>query len=166
MEGRPGAVYDSSVAEEKRPQAPPKWLSVPGLVAAAALGAAMIVLSRLFGTEYVVRQVATELIASLGSAVLLLAVFGLLFRGALERVLRRAPGGETLAGSVQRLGEALQALESRDLGMRDPEYEAKLDRVAQDVRTLVETEVPALRREVARLRALLEDPERDEGRFG
>ena len=162
VEGRPRAVYDARVGEEKRPSAPPKWLSVPGLVAVAVLGAAMIIMSRLFGTEYVVRQVATELIASFGSAVLLLAVFGLLFRGALKRVLRRAPGGETLAQSVQRLGEVLHTLDRSALGTRDPEYEAKLDRVAEDVRTLVETEVPALKREVARLRALLADSGRDE----
>jgi hypothetical protein len=63
-------------------------VSVPGLVAVGALGIASTLLARLFGPANVLRDVLTELIASFGSTILVLAVFGLLFRSGLERLAR------------------------------------------------------------------------------
>lgn len=148
------------MGEDPRSSAPPKWLSVPGLVVVAALGAALAVLARLVGPENVLRAVVTELIASFGSTVLVLALFGLLFRSVLERLVRRAPGGEALAESAQRLGELVQDLNRHDLARREHDYEAKLERIEEDVHSLLEAELPALRRELAQLRTLLANSER------
>ena len=63
-------------------------VSVPGLGAVGALGIASTLLARLFGPANVLRKVLTELIASFGSTILVLAVFGLLFRSGLERLAR------------------------------------------------------------------------------
>ena len=64
-----------------------KLVSVPGLVALIVLSVALTWLSRPFGTENVLREVLTELVASIGSTILVLATFGLLFRTGLERLL-------------------------------------------------------------------------------
>src|SRR4028118_1784655 len=85
------------MGEEPERSALTKLISVPGLVAAAILGVAVASVARLFGPGNVLREVATELVASFGSTILVLAVFGLLFRTGLERLLRGAPGGETPA---------------------------------------------------------------------
>jgi hypothetical protein len=81
----------------------PKLVSVPGLVTIAILGVAIIALSRLFGPENILREVLTEVVTSFGSTILVLAIFGLFFRSGHERLLRGAPGGETLAESANRL---------------------------------------------------------------
>src|SRR5215210_1809870 len=86
----------------------PRLLSVPGLLGIAVFGVLVVVVSRVFGPENILREVVTELLASFGSTILLFAVFGLLFRSGLQRLLRGAPGGEGLAQSVERLGELLQ----------------------------------------------------------
>lgn len=129
-----------------------KLISVPGLVAVAILGVAIVAVARLFGPGKVLQEVVTELLASFGSTILVLAVFGLLFRTGLERLLRRAPGGEALAQSVERLEDLL-----RSLVAQEPGSEAKLDRIGRDVRSLADSEVPTLRKEVAELRRLLAD---------
>jgi hypothetical protein len=143
------------VGEEPERSALTKLISVPGLVAAAILGVAVASVARLFGPGNVLKEVATELVASFGSTILVLAVFGLLFRTGLERLLRGAPGGETLAQSVERLESLLQGTSVQDLKAQEPGIEAKLDRIGKDVRRLADREVPALRKEMAELRRML-----------
>ena len=143
------------MGEEPERSALTKLISVPGLVAAAILGVAVASVARLFGPGNVLKEVATELVASFGSTILVLAVFGLLFRTGLERLLRGAPGGETLAQSVERLESLLQGTGVQDLKAQAPGIEAKLDRIGKDVRRLADREVPALRKELAELRRML-----------
>lgn len=145
------------MGEEPERSALTKLVSVPGLVAMAVLGVAVAAMARLFGPGNVLKEVATELVASFGSTILVLAVFGLLFRTGLERLLRGAPGGEALTQSVERLEGLLQGAGTQDLKAQKPELEAKLDSIGSDVRTLVDKEVPALRKEVAELRGMLVD---------
>lgn len=138
-----------------------KLFSVPGLVAVAVLGITVFVLARLFGPENVLREVVTELVASFGATMLLVAVFGLVFRSGLERLLRGTPGGETLAETAERLGELLQDLDHSELGAQQSGFEAKLDRIEEEVRSLADSELPALRREVTKLHELLADLRRE-----
>jgi hypothetical protein len=149
------------VGEEPERSALTKLISVPGLVATAVLGLAVAAMARLFGPGNVLKEVATELVASFGSTLLVLAVFGLLFRTGLERLLRGAPGGEALTQSVERLESLLQGAGAQDLKAQEPGLEARLDRIGRDVRSLVDREVPALREEVAELRGMLVDLQQD-----
>ena len=151
------------MGEETESSGPPKLVSVPGLVAVGALGIATILLARLFGPGNVLREVVTELIASFGSTILVLAIFGLLFRSGLERLLRGAPGGEAFVESAERLRNILQDLDEHDLEAQESGFEVKLDRMERDVRALAEYELPALRKEVAELRELLGDPRHERG---
>jgi hypothetical protein len=145
------------VREEPESSVLPKLVSIPGLVAVAVLGTAVILVARLFGPGNVLREVVTELIASFGSTILVLAIFGLLFRSGLERLLQEAPGGEAFVESAERLREALQNLDQQDRKSHEPGFEAKLDRIGEAVRTLADRELPALRKEVAELRGLLSE---------
>lgn len=138
-----------------------RLVSVPGLVATAVLGVAVAAMARLFGPGNVLKEVATELVASFGSTLLVLAVFGLLFRTGLERLLRGAPGGEALTQSLERLEGLLQGAGAQDLKAQEPGLEARLDRIGRDVRSLADSEVPALREEVAELRGMLVDLQQD-----
>ncbi len=133
----------------------PRLLSVPGLLGIAVFGVLVVVVSRLFGPENVLREVATELLASFGSTILILAVFGLLFRSGLRSLRRGTPGGETFARSAERLGELLREFdqEGRE-GARDEEE--KLDRIEESIRSLKADEIPALRGEIRELREALE----------
>ena len=140
-----------------------RLVSIPGLVAFAILGIAVTILARLFGPENLLREVLTEVIASIGSTMLVLAIFGLLFRTGLERLLRGAPGGRSFAESVERLQETLRDLGDGDLEGRDHGHDAELDRISEDLRSLVEDELPALRNEMAELRRLLASSEREQG---
>ena len=140
-----------------------KLVSVPGLVATAILGVAVASMARLFGPGNVLKEVATELVASFGSTILVLAVFGLLFRTGLERLLRGAPGGGAFAESAERLQEILRDLGDRDLGSRGYGHDAELERLSEDVRSLVDDELPALRNEMAELRKLLTRSEHERG---
>jgi hypothetical protein len=151
------------VGEEPESSALPKVVSVPGLVAVAVLGLAVTALARLFGPENVLREVVTEVVASFGSTILVVAVFGLLFRSGLERLLGGTPGGEAIAESVQRLNDILQDPGEQHLKTRGSEYEAKLDRIGEELDDLAHNELPALRREVAELRKLLAGPEHERG---
>jgi hypothetical protein len=149
------------VGEDSERSALTRLISVPGLVAMAVLGVAVAAIARLFGPGNVLKEVATEMVASFGSTLLVLAVFGLLFRTGLERLLRGAPGGESLAQSVERLESLLQGAGALDSKAQEPELEAKLDRIERDVRSLADREVPALRKEVAELRGMLVDLQQD-----
>ena len=141
--------------EEPESSVLPKLVSIPGLVAVAVLGIAVILVARLFGPGNVLREVVTELIASFGSTILVLAIFGLLFRSGLERLLQEAPGGEAFVESAERLRDILQNLDQQDRKSQEPGFEAKLDRLGEAVRSLADSELPALRKEVAELRGLL-----------
>ena len=125
------------------------------MVAVAILGFAVIVLARLFGPQNILREVVTEVVANFGSTLLVLAIFGLLFRSGLERVLRGAPGGEAFVESAERLKDVLQDLDERDDKTQGARYEAKLDRIGEDVRSLANNELPTLRSEIVELRKLL-----------
>jgi hypothetical protein len=133
------------VGEEPESSVLPKLVSVPVLVVVAVLGFAVIVLARLFGPQNVLREVVTEVVASFGSTILVLAIFGLLFRTGLERLLRGAPGGEAFM----------------DLKTRGSGYEAKLDRIEEDISSMADDELPALRNEIAELRKLLASPKHE-----
>jgi hypothetical protein len=94
---------------EEDPDSPklPKLLSVPGLMAVAIFGISIIVVSRLFGPENILREIVTELLASFGSTILLLAIFGFFFRTGVQRLLRWAPGGEIFEKFAERLSSTL-----------------------------------------------------------
>ena len=98
-------------SENNGSQGLPRLFSVPGLLGVAIFGVFVIVVSRLFGPENILREVVTELLASLGSTILLLAVFGLLFRTGLRRLLRGAPGGEPhpVRGAPERVAARLRS---------------------------------------------------------
>ena len=144
-------------SEDPETAAMSKLVSVPGIAALAVLGIALIALSRAFGAENILRTVVVEVIASFGNAILIFVVFGLFFRSSLARILRRAPGGNTLAQSAEHLREILQILDQSNQGLGESRYEAKLDRIEEVVRSLADEEVPRLKREVEDLRKVLLD---------
>jgi hypothetical protein len=135
----------------------PRLLSVPGLVSVAVFGVLVVVVSRLFGPENILREVVTELLASFGSTILVLAIFGLLFRSGLQRLLRGAPGGETFARSTERLSELLQEWDQREEDSEASQDTEKLDRIEEGIKTLSTDEIPHLRTEIRELRNMLAD---------
>ncbi len=132
-----------------------RLLSAPGIAVLVVLGIAILAASRLFGADTILREVVTEVIAGIGNAVLVLAMFGLFFRTGLERLLRRAPGGDAFAESVERLREILGSLDQRDQNMEGSRYEAKLNRIDEGVRSLGDDKLPALKSEIEALRRLI-----------
>ena len=151
------------MGEESESSRLSKLVSVPVLLAVALLGLAVTILARLFGPETILREVITEVVASFGSTLLLVAIFGLLFRSGLERVLRGAPGGEDFMESAERLKDLLHDLDERDQGSQGVSWEEKLDRIEEDLRSLTESELPSLRDEVAELRKLLASADHERG---
>ena len=135
----------------------PRLLSVPGLMAVAIFGILVIVVSRLFGPENILREIVTELLASFGSTILLLAIFGFFFRSGVQRLLRWAPGGETLEESAERLRELLQDFDVRGRESEGSQDGEKLDRIEEGVRTLSEEKIPRLENELQELRKMLAD---------
>jgi hypothetical protein len=135
----------------------PRLLSVPGLMAIAIFGILVIVVSRLFGPENILREIVTELLASFGSTILLLAIFGFFFRSGVQRLLRWAPGGETFEESAERLRELLQDFDVRGRESGGSQDEEKLDRIEEGVRTLSEEKIPRLENEMQELRKMLSD---------
>ena len=144
--------------EDPESQTLPRLLSVPGLMAVAIFGISVIVVSRLFGPENILREIITELLASFGSTILLIAVFGFFFRSGLQRLLRRAPGGETFEESAERLSELLQDFDQRGRGSEDSQAGETLDRIEEGVRALTADEIPGLKNEIQELRKMLADP--------
>jgi hypothetical protein len=132
----------------------PRLLSVPGLVGVAVFGALVVVVARIFGPENILREVIVELLASFGSTILVLAIFGLLFRSGLQRLLRSAPGGETFSRSAERLGELLQEWDQREES-EDARNTEKLDRIEDGIKTLSSDEIPRLQTEIRELRGML-----------
>jgi hypothetical protein len=145
-------------AEDPESPTLPRLLSVPGLMAVAIFGIAVIVVSRLFGPENILREIITELLASFGSTILLIAVFGFFFRSGLQRLLRRAPGGETFEESAERLSELLQNFEQRGTESENSQTKEKLDRIEEGVRALTADEIPGLKNEIQELRKMLAAP--------
>jgi hypothetical protein len=145
------------VGEEPERSYVTRLISVPGLVVVAILGIAVLAAARLFGPGNFLREVVTEVVASFGSTILVLAVFGLLFRTGLERLLRGAPGGDALARSAKRLEDLLRSPEVQDLRVQEPGIEDKLDRIGDEMHSLLADEIPALRKEVEELRGQLAD---------
>src|SRR5215212_4676001 len=141
----------------------PKLLSVPGLLGVGAFGVLVVVVSRVFGPENILMEVVTELLASFGSTILLLAVFGLLFRSGLQRLLRGAPGGEGLAQSMQRLNELLRGFDQLERESEDSQDGEQLDRIEQAVRAMAADEIPRLKSEIRELRNMLANPEHGKG---
>jgi hypothetical protein len=148
--------------EDSESQALPRLLSVPGLLSVAVFGVLVVVVSRLFGPENILREVVTELLASFGSTILL-AVFGLFFRTGLQRLLSGAPGGETLAQSAERLAELLQDLDQRGRESEGSQDGEKLDRIEEGIRALSADEIPRLKSEIRELRSMLADPKHGRG---
>jgi predicted SpoU family rRNA methylase len=134
-----------------------RLLSVPGILALALLGIVVLATSRLLGADTIVREMITEVIAGFGNAILILAVFGLFFRSGLERLIRRAPGGDTIAESAEHLRELLGDFGQRGLDVEVSQYGAKLDRIDANVRSLVNEGVPALGSEIENLQQLILD---------
>ena len=144
---------------EEDPDSPklPNLLSVPGLMAVAIFGISVIVVSRLFGPENILREIVTELLASFGSTILLLAIFGFFFRTGVQRLLRWAPGGETFEESVERLRELLQEFDIRGRESEGSVDGEKLDRIEAEVKTLSAENLPRLENEIQELRKMLSD---------
>jgi hypothetical protein len=132
-----------------------RLLSAPGIAVLVVLGIAILAASRLFGADTILREVVTEVIAGVGNAILVLAMFGLFFRTGLERLLRRAPGGDAFAESAEHLREILGSLDQRDQNMEGSRYEAKLDRIEEGIRSLGDDGLPALKGEIEALRRLI-----------
>ena len=145
---------------EEDPDSPklPKLLSVPGLMAVAIFGISVIVVSRLFGPENILREIVTELLASFGSTILLFAIFGFFFRTGVQRLLRWAPGGETFEESAERLRELLQDFDVRGRESEGSQDGEKLDRIEVGVRTLSAEKIPRLENEIKELQKMLADP--------
>jgi hypothetical protein len=135
----------------------PRLLSVPGLVSVAVFGVLVVVVARLFGPENILKDVVTELLASFGSTILVLAVFGLLFRSDLQRFFRGAPGGETFARSMERLSELLQELDQGEEEAEDSRDGEKLDRIEEGIKSLSADEIPRLMSEIREVRNMLAD---------
>jgi hypothetical protein len=144
---------------EEDPDSPnlSKLLSVPGLMAVAIFGISVIVVSRLFGPENILREIVPELLASFGSTILLLAIFGFFFRTGVQRLLRWAPGGETFEESVERLRELLQEFDIRGRESEGSVDGEKLDRIEAEVKTLSAENLPRLENEIQELRKMLSD---------
>jgi hypothetical protein len=132
-----------------------KVLSGPGIVALAVFGIIFLAVSRVFGADTILREMITEVVAGLGNAVLLLALFSLFFRSGLERLLRRAPGGDVFAESMQHLRDMLHDIDQRDHDTQGLPYEEKLTRIDEGVRSLLEEDFPAVRMELEALRRLM-----------
>jgi hypothetical protein len=127
-------------------------------MAIAIFGLSVIVVSRLFGPENILREIVTELLASFGSTILLFAIFGFFFRTGLQRLLRWAPGGETFEESAERLRELLQDFDIRGRESEGSQDGEKLDRIEEGVRALSADEIPRLKNEIYELRKMLADP--------
>jgi hypothetical protein len=149
---------DQMSAEDSDSPKLPRLLSFPGLMAVAIFGISVIVVSRLFGPENILREIVTELLASFGSTILLFAIFGFFFRSGLRRLLRWAPGGETFEESVERLRELLQDFDVRGRESEGSPDGEKLDRIEAGVRTLSVDKIPRLENEIQELRKMLADP--------
>jgi hypothetical protein len=145
---------------EEDPDSPklPRFLSIPGLMAVAIFGISVIVVSRLFGPQNILREIVTELLASFGSTILLFAIFGFFFRTGIQRLLRWVPGGETFEESAERFRELLQDFDVRGRESEGSPDGEKLDRIEEGIRTLSAEKIPRLENDIQELRKMLADP--------
>jgi len=143
---------DEMTSEGTRTPALSKLLSAPGIATLAVFGIIFLAVSRVFGAETILREVITEVVAGLGNAILILALFSLFFRTGLERLLRTAPGGDAIAESMEHLRDMLPYKDQHDQDTQDLPYEEKLTRIDEGVRSLIYQEIPALRTEIEALR--------------
>ena len=132
-----------------------RLLSAPGIAALAVLGIIVLAVSRLFGADTILKEVVTEVVAGFGNAILILALFSLFFRTGFEHLLRRAPGGDAIAESAERLREMLQDVNEGGQDKQEPPYEEKLTRIDEGLRSLIDEDIPALKTEVEALRRLV-----------
>ena len=95
------------------------------------------------------------MVAGLGNAILILSLFSLFFRTGLERLLRRAPGGDAFAESMEHLRDMLHNMDQRDQDTQGLPYEERLTRIDEGVKSLIDEDIPALRMEVEALRRLV-----------
>ena len=134
-----------------------RLVSGPGIAAMAILGVAVLAASRLFGSETIIREVVTEVIAGFGNALLILAIFELFFRAGIERLVRRATGSDAYAQSTKRVRETLQDLGQGDRGKEASAGTVKLDSIEEDLRSLVGRDLPELKKSIEELRKLVLD---------
>jgi hypothetical protein len=132
-----------------------RLLSIPGIAALAVLGIIVLAVSRLFGAETILKEVVTEVVAGFGNAILILALFSLFFRTGFEHLLRRAPGGDAITESAERLREMLQDVNEGGQDKQEPPYEETLTRIDEGVKSLIDEDIPALRIEIEALRRLV-----------
>jgi hypothetical protein len=132
-----------------------KLISAPGIVALAIFGISFLAVSQVFGADTILKEVVTEVVAGFGNAILILALFSLFFRTGLEHLLRRAPGGDAIADSVEHLQDTLRNTDQRDQDTQGPPCEVKLTRIDEAVRSLSDDDIPALRMEIEALRRLV-----------
>jgi hypothetical protein len=142
-------------SEGTRTSALSKLLSAPGIAALAVFGIIFLAVSRVFGADTILREVITEVVAGLGNAVLIVALFSLFFRTGLERLLRRAPGGDAFTESMEHLRDMLHNMDQRDQDTQGLPYEEKLTRIDEGLRSLIDEDIPALRMEIEALRRLV-----------
>ena len=142
-------------SEGMRTSALSKLLSTPGIAALAVFGVVFLAVSRVFGADTILREVITEVVAGLGNAILILALFSLFFRTGLERLLRRAPGGDAFAESMEHLRDMLHNMDQRDQDSQGLPYEERLTRIDEGVKSLIDEDIPALRMEIEALRRLV-----------
>jgi hypothetical protein len=142
-------------SEGTRTSALSKLLSAPGIAALAVFGIIFLAVSRVFGADTILREVITEVVAGLGNAVLIVALFSLFFKTGLERLLRRAPGGDAFTESMEHLRDMLHNTNQRDQDTQGLPYEEKLTRIDEGVRSLVDRDIPALRMDMEALRRLV-----------
>ncbi len=132
-----------------------RLLSAPGIAALAVLGLIVLAASRLLGADTILKEVVTEVVAGFGNAILILALFSLFFRTGFEHLLRRAPGGDAVAESAERLREMLQDVNEGGQVQQVPPYEETLTRIDEGVKSLIDEDIPALRIEIEALRRLV-----------
>ncbi len=140
-----------------------KLVSGPGIAALAVLGVAVLAASRLLGSETILREVITEVVAGFGNAILILAVFELFFRAGIERLVRKSTGSDAYAQSTARVRETLQDLGPSDRGKEASAGQARLESIEEDLRSLVERDLPELKKRMEELRELVLNarPERE-----
>ena len=132
-----------------------KLVSGPGIAAVAILGVAVLAASRLLGSETILREVVTEVIASFGNAILILAVLELYFRVGIERLVRKATGSDAYAQSTKRVRETLQGLGPGEREEETSAGPAKLDSIEEDLKSLVDRDLPELKRSIEQVRKLI-----------
>jgi hypothetical protein len=134
-----------------------KLVSGPGIAAAAIMGVAVLAASRLLGSETIIREVVTEVIAGFGNAILILAVFELFFRAGIERLVRKATGSHAHEQSTKRVRETLQGIGPGERVKESSAGSAKLDSIEEDLKSLVDRDLPELKKSIEEVRKLVLD---------